>query len=437
MFKKIGDTVKRGITFVTHDIWYIKDDGQKPKRSFLYKLLKAFILTIRNLNGQQINTRASALTYSALLAVVPLLAVLFAISRGFRFQGIVESELFKYFHVQPEFLDTIMSLIDRSLKYAESNVFLGIGLIFLLYMIINLLFKVEASFNSIWGVKKARSLHRKFTDYLALLLIAPLFIVINAGLSVLLNSTMDIQILGVVVSPLMKLVPYLITILLFTFVYMYLPNTKVKFMAALIAGVFAGVGFQLFQMLYISGQILITRYNAIYGSFAALPLLLLWLQLTWFICLFGVQLSFSYQNVNKFSFEHETQNISRRYKDFVYLLIMTLIVKRFDKGQEPYTSDQISENFKIPTGLTNDILYRLQEVGLVVETPADSLIPAFMPAMNIDKLSTSYFFDKLDQFGSEDFYIDTEDEFSNEWQTILTLRDIPRHQQNHILLKDL
>ena len=436
MFKKIGDLIRKLVRFVTHDIWRIDTDAKGQKNGFLYKVIKSFILAIRNVNGQQINTHASALTYSTLLALVPMLAVMFAIARGFNFQNIVESQLFQYFRGQEAAMQTIMSLIDRSLEYAESGVFLGVGVILLLYTVIALLSKVEESFNNIWRTMRSRSFSQKFTDYLALIIIAPLLIVFNAGLSVFLNSTVDQQIIGVVVSPLIKVIPFLITIVLFTFVYIYLPNTKVKFSAALFAGIFAGVAFQLFQYVYISGQIWITKYNAIYGSFAALPLLLLWLQLTWFICLFGVQLSFAYQNVNKYSFEQETDNISRRYKDFVYLLVMTIIVKRFDSGGTAYSADQISEKLRIPTGLISTILRDLKQIGLIVETSSDPLTPAFMPASSVDELNVSNFFDRIDRAGTEDFLIDTRQEYKAEWETILALRDIPRSKESRVLLKD-
>jgi membrane protein len=191
-------------------------------------------------------------------------------------------------------------------------------------------------------------------------------------------------------------------------------------------------------MLYINGQIWISKYNAIYGSFAALPLLLLWLQLTWFFVLFGVQLSFAYQNVNKFSFEQETSNISRRYKDFVILMIMTLIVKRFEKGHEPYTADELSEHYKIPTKLTSDTLFFLLEVGLLVETPSENaLVPAYIPSLDIAHITVAYIFEKIDRYGSEDFMIDTDIEFCNEWNTILDIGNFSKLDSGRKLLKDL
>lgn len=439
MIEKIKNLITRTIRFLSYDIWRVNKKDKSTKTINFYNIVKAFILAIRNIDGGKLSTRASALTYSTLLSIVPLLAVLFAIARGFGFDKIVKSQLFSYFSGQREMLEEAMSFIDDSIKYAQGGVFVGIGVVLLLYTAINLLSNIEDSFNTIWQVKKGRTYFRMFTDYLALLIITPVFLICNAGITILLNATAEQQyILGLVISPIAKIIPFLITILLFTILNIYIPNTKVKFTSALFGGIFTGIGFQVFQMLYINGQIWISKYNAIYGSFAAIPLLLLWLQLTWFLVLIGVQLSFAFQNVNKYSFEHETSNISRRYRDFVILLIMTIIVKRFEKGEKPYTADELSEHYKIPTKLTGDILFYLQQVGVIIETPSENdLVEAYVPAEDINHISVGFLFKKIDEYGSEDFIIDKEVEFRSEWETTLEMRNLSNQKMDHVLLRDL
>jgi membrane protein len=439
MVEKIKAFINKVIRFLTYDIWRISKRDRSSGRIGLYNIIKAFILTIRNINGEQLFIRASALTYSTLLSIVPLLAVLFAIARGFGFQNIVKSQLFSYFSGQEEALNKATVYVDSSIEYAQGGIFLGIGVVLLLYTVINLLSNVEENFNRIWQLKAGRTYFRMFTDYLALIIIAPIFLICNAGVNILLSATAEHEyLLGLVLNPFMKAVPFLITILLFTILYIYIPNTKVRFTGALLGGAFTGICFQIFQVLYINGQIWISKYNAIYGSFAALPLLLLWLQLTWFFVLFGVQLSFAYQNVNKFSFEYETSNISRRYKDFVTLLIMTLIVKRFEKGHPPYTADELSEHYKIPTRLTGETLFFLEEVGLLMETPSENdLVPAYIPSIDINHITVAYLFEKTDRYGSEDFVIDKDIEFRSEWDTIAGLREINKQKNGNKLLKDL
>lgn len=442
--KKLYLRVKRlvldTIRFFTYDIWRIHSLDSSVRRVGLYNLLKSCILAVRNIKGAQLNIRAGALTYSTLLSIVPVLAVLFAIARGFGFQNIVQSELFRYFSGQKDLLQQAMSFIDQSLEYARGGIFLGIGLVLLLYTVFSLFSKIESNFNDIWQIKRKRPYMRQFTDYLALMLIAPIFLICNTGFSILLGTAVGkAQILSWAIAPVASAIPYLITIGLFVFIYMYVPNTKVRFSSALFAGICAGILFQVFQTLYVSGQIWISKYNAIYGSFAALPLLLLWLQLSWFICLFGAELAFAHQNVSKFDFEQETKNISRRYRDFTLLTIMHLIVQRFEQGEKPYTADAISERYRIPTQLTADTLDVLLKVGLIAETPAeeDKVIPAYIPAMDINRLSVGYLFDKIDTYGSENFRIDIKNDFGREWQTILQVRETMRGTEDSRLIKDL
>ena len=436
MISKLKQKINKAIKFLSYDIWRINKDDTSSSRFNIYNIIKTFILTYRNIDASQLNTRASALTYNTFLSVVPLLAVLFAIARGFGFQNILKSQLFDYFQGQNQALEKAMLFVDKSLEYASGGIFLGVGIVMLLYTVINLLSGIEGTFNIIWGVKEGRTYYRQFTDYTALFIIVPIFIVCNAGLTLFLNSSLEYQIIGTLVSPVIKVVPFIITIFLFTFLYIYIPNTKVKFFSGLFGGIFAGIAFQVFQIIYISGQIWISKYNAIYGSFAALPLLLLWMQLSWFICLIGLQLSFSFQNVKKFSFEREIKTISKRYKDFLLLLISTLIVKRFEKGEEPYTADELSDKYKIPTQLTSDMLYFLHQIGVIVSTPTkDEKVVAYIPSIDINKITVGYLFEKADLFGSEDFQIDVVEEFKEEWNIIVNLRIIDANKD--ILIKDI
>lgn len=218
-----------------------------------------------------------------------------------------------------------------------------------------------------------------------------------------------------------------------------MPNTKVKFVYALIAGFVAGTALQIFQIVYISGMLWITKYNAIYGSFAALPLLLLWLQLSWNIVLMGVELSFSLQNIRKFYFEKETENISRRYNDFFTILITSLIAKRFASEQLPLTVNEISEKNSIPLRLTNQIIDLLQDLQVISPTPSeeDDEIMAFQPAFDINLLSVKMLISKIDSYGSENFRIDKDVEYSSHWDALMLSRKSMYSLDEDQLLKDL
>lgn len=154
----------------------------------------------------------------------------------------------------------------------------------------------------------------------------------------------------VLLAPLMKflvrLVPFILTWAMFTGLFVFMPNTKVKLKYAIIPGIIAGTAFQAFQYLYIGSQIWVSRYNAIYGSFAAIPMFLLWAQISWGICLYGAELCYVAQNLRNYSFSKETANISRRYHDFLCILIMSLICKRFETEETPYTAETLSDEHK-------------------------------------------------------------------------------------------
>ena len=236
----------------------------------------------------------------------------------------------------------------------------------------------------------------------------------------------------------LDIVPFALIILLFTVLYLVIPNTKVKFHNAFIAGIVAGVTFQFVQMLYLSGQIWITRYNAIYGTFAAIPLMLLWIQLSWFITLIGAELSYAAQNVRNFSFEKETKNISRRYKDFFTLIIASEVVQRFANEHRPY-GRRLSVRCQVPPRLTHIILDELVELNVLSPTSlaSDERVVAFQPAVDINLISVNYVLSKIDSKGSEDFLVDTDNKFHAHWEALIASRSSLYEGKHDLLLKDL
>ncbi len=443
-FSKIKKKVSNLIEFLTYDIWRLDSRHLSGKRNIFYNGVKALIMTVRNSLDLQLNVRAASLTYRTLLSLVPGLAVLFAVSRGFGLQNIIQSQLFTYFPGQKEVLTQVTEFIDNSLQHAQGGVFAGVGVIVLLYTIFILFSDIENNFNTIWQLSKGRSIQRRISDYFALIIIMPVFLILNSGLSLMISSSTVYfdafsYILNPLVTQVLNILPFLITILVLTLLYKFMPNTKVKFMNAFIAAVVAGTAYQIFQIVYISGQLWITKYNAIYGSFAALPLLLLWLQLSWNIVLMGVELSFSLQNIRKFYFEKETKNISRRYNDFFTILITSLIAKRFATEKLPLTADEISEKHAIPIRLTNQIIDLLQDLQIITPTPwsEDEEIMAFQPAFDINLMSVKSLMDKVDTYGSEDFRIDTDTKFKSQWEALMNSRKSLYNIEGDVLLKDL
>lgn len=439
MKKKITDIWK----FLTYDIWRITEDEVTRTKFSLYNIIKTLYLCINRFTKDRLANKASALTYSTLLAIVPILAILFAIARGFGFDNLMEHQIRSGLAGNVETTETILSFVDSYLSQTKSGVFIGVGLVMLLWTVTNLITNIEITFNRIWQIKKARSVYRKITDYFSMLLLMPILIVVSGGLSIFVSTMLkemeNFELLAPILKFLIRLIPFVLTWLMFTGLYMFMPNTKVKFKHAIVAGILAGTAYQAFQFLYINSQLWVTKYNAIYGSFAALPMFLLWLQISWTICLFGAELTYAGQNVRNFSFDQDTRNISRRYRDFISILIMSLIAKRFEKNELPYTAVQISEKYQIPIRLTNQILYQLQEINLIHETITDQKSEeiGYQPSIDINQLNVAVVIDRLDTYGSENFKIDKDEEFSDEWKILTESREEYYKKASKVLLKDL
>ncbi|NDW11382.1 YihY/virulence factor BrkB family protein [Bacteroides sp. 214] len=439
--------MKKHITFLweflTEDIWRVTKHDVTSKRFSLYNVIKVIYLTANRFVNDKVSSKASALTYNTLLAIVPILAILFAITRGFGFSNLVESHLVSFFGGVNETTETLLSFVDSYLSQTKSGIFIGIGLALLFWTVLNLISNIESTFNHIWNIKKERSMHRKITDYFSMLLFIPILLVLSSGVSIItgtiLKQVEEYVMLAPFIKFLVKSIPYVLVWFMFTALYIFMPNTKVKFKHAFLAGVIAGTVFQIFQFLYISGQIWVTRYNAIYGGFAAIPLLLLWLQMSWTICLFGVELAYASQNIHSYSFDKDIRNISRRYKDFICILIMSLITKRFAANKTPYSANELSEQHKIPINLVQQTLFLLLEINLIHEvmTDAKSDEITYQPSMDTDKLDIATLMNRIESHGSEEFRIEYNPEFKGEWEAMLNLKEDYYRKASNILLKDL
>lgn len=435
--------VKQAKKFLLEDIWRVTDDEVSKKRGMIYNAIKIATLSVREFTQGRVINKASALTYSTLLAIIPTLAILFAIARGFGFANLLESQFRSGLGGEAsQAAEIVLSFIDSYLSHAKSGIFVGVGLIMLFYTVLLLTYNMERTFNSIWQVKKPRSLYRKVTDYFSMILILPLLVMLSSGLSIFISTMVknmeEFVLLAPIVKFLVRSIPFIITWSMFTALYIFMPNTTVKFKYAVGPGILAGTAFQTFQYLYIGTQIWISRYNAIYGSFAAIPMFLLWAQISWSICLYGVQLCYVAQNLRNFSFSKETENISRRYHDFLCILIMSLICKRFKTEQSPYTAESLSDEHKIPIRLTKNILYELQDLHMICETQEEDEDNSvgYLPSVDINCMDVAMLLSRLDTAGSEAFKIDRE-RYNVPWEALNKAREEYYENTGKILLKDL
>ena len=431
------------IKFFQTDIWRINQGDVSPVKFLLLEIAKKLLLAIRFFTTKGVLQKASALTYSTLLAIVPITAVVFAIARGFGYSKYIEVWFRDAFESQPQVAEVIIGFVNSYLVHTKSGVFLGIGLIFMLYTVLMLVSNVEDAFNEIWQVKKPRSIFRTFTDYLAMFFLFPIIIVLTSGISIFMatiaSSMPDFLLLGPTLRFLIDLIPYVLMSGMFMALYIFMPNTHVKPINALFPGILAGFAMQGLQIFYIHSQIFLSSYNAIYGSFAALPLFMLWVQISWTICLFGAELCYTNQNLDYYDYDANTGEISHRYKMLLNALIISRICKRFASGQRPLTALEISGETNIPIRIVNDLLYEQIAAGLIIEITSDEKgeISRFMPAEDIKNLTLGTMIDRLESHGSWKIDLDVSNLFSEKWGRAMELRSTYLHDARDILLQDL
>lgn len=435
--------MKRLIQFLKVNMWRIDDDKLPPVKRVLFAVFKTAYLAVRFFTAKRVMTQASALTYSTLLAIVPILAVVFAIARGFGYNKYIEVWFRNAFSSQPQVSEVIIGFVNSYLVHTKSGIFLGVGLIFMLYTVMMLVSNIEQTFNEIWQVKKKRSIFRTVTDYLAMFFLFPILIVVSSGLSLFLatvaSSLPDFLLLGTAVRLLIDVSPYLLMSLVFVSLYVFMPNTHVKVKNAIVPGILAGIAMQLVQFFYIHSQLWVTGYNAIYGSFAALPLFMLWVQISWTICLFGAELTYTSQNLDYYDYDAHTDDISHRYQLMLSALLMSRICRRFADGRRAPMADELREETGVPVRIVNDLLYRLIEARLLIEVSTDEkgVSSTFVPAESLENLNVGVMIDRLEAQGRWQIDLPVSRLMSAQWAKAIVMRGSYLSQLRDIRLEDL
>jgi membrane protein len=412
---KYPNMLKKIRKFIKEEIWNTSLSEKSRRYSFFIRQARIILLSFRGFLEDRVSMRASALTFYTLLSLVPIVAMGFGVAKGFGFQTRLEEFIMEEFKGQEEVLNWVIDLSYNVLEGVQGGLLAGIGLVILIWSVMQVLTNIENSFNAIWQIRKPRNFFRKLADYLSIMLIAPFLIILSSSVMVYITtrvqtaseSVIMFQMVTPALESMLKFIPYTLIWLVFTLVYMIMPNTKVKFKYALIAGIIAGSLFQVVQWGYFHFQIGVSKYSAIYGTFAALPLFLVWLQLSWLIVLLGAEISFAYQNVGKYELEAESLQISNHNKRVLSFLIIHRIVKNFEEGKDPLTSSDIGENLGIPIRLVREILYELTLAKIVVETVTDSpKEKGYQPGIDINKITMQFVIERLDDLGSDKLVFD-------------------------------
>lgn len=431
--------------FLTHDIWRMTNEDVKGFRLWLINALKASYLSIRFFTTHRTMERASALTYYTLLALVPSIALLLGLGRGFGLQDIVTYSLEQNLQGQEAIVEYISAFADAYLLQAKSSVIVGVGIVMLLYVVYSLINNVENVLNEIWQQKQGRSTLRKLTDYISIIVLLPVSLTVITGGQIFLQTYIKTDLihysheLSQSLLAVLRWVPYLMTILMLTFIYIVIPNCKVKFRHAFAAALIAGSAFMAFQWIYISGQIWVTKYNAVYGSFAALPLFLLWIQTAWIICLYGAELSYASQNIQNYNFLNEARSLSRQDRDFLLTLVAAHVYRRFSLHLEAPTTGQIGHDLHLPSRLTSELVTQLADLNVIRESvSADANADNnWTIGFDSDKFSVASLADLLATSGRHLLKVDHRQAFVAEWKTFAAMHQAAYNEGQSLLLRDI
>ena len=429
------------ITFFT-DTVFRKGAGEyrNPVARWAVRQYKLLFYTVQGLSSHGTMVRSAALTFYTLMSLVPVVALVFAVVKGFGLAEGLEQNLYEVLPQSPEVIDYVVGFAQKALARTQGGWVALVGVLTLFWAVIKVFGSIEDAFNNIWEVRSTRSAARKYGDYIAVVVVAPILWVISSSM-----GNYAAEILGVAGSPALEVLSragsLVVAWVMFPFIYVVLPSTKVRFTAALTAGVVAGTAFVLFQWGYVYLQRWMTSYNAIYGSFAALPLFLLWMQISWEILLLGGELSFAYQNVARFDEERESLLVSYDCRRKLMVGVMLLVSRAFRDGRGAVSFSEIRDRLDVPTRIMNNILYTLVQARMLSEirTEGTDYDLEYAPARDI---STLRVYDILSAVDSHGFGRDTIDMRSNRElrrcaEVVERLKDVTRASTENVLLTEL
>ncbi len=387
-------------------IWSIDEHKLRPMQRWWLRVTKRIFIAVECINKNNIMSYASALTYSSMLAAIPVLAIIFGISRGFGFGSYLEDKLHDSLQVGPELTDKVIEFVNSYLEHTQEGVVIGVGLIVLLYTLVSLTSNIETAFNTIWYAPSSRNIYRRVLDYLSIFVLVPVVIVFTGGVNLTLAAIRghfpDYQFVNDTVEWTIRVSPTLLACAAFVLLFRFMPNADVKWKSVFVPGIATGILFMTVQYLYFHYQIKLSSYNAIYGSFAAIPLFMLWVHISWCLCLIGAQLCYARQCLDDYAFERSSMELSRRYRDSLTLLLMCRICKRFASGGTSFTARTLSRDTHLPETIVQILLNELVSMQLLAEVYDESgKHREFLPAIDINRITVSTVMRRIDSHGAE------------------------------------
>ncbi len=368
----------------------------KRIESFSWRFFSILRATIYGFINDQCYLKASALTYYTLLSIVPMLAVAFGFAKGFGFEENLRKIVSQVFKDQPDVSERVIQFAYSLLAHTEGGLIAGVGVIFLLWTAVSLMSSIEDALNQIGKVSRPRSLTRRFSDYLATMLLAPFFFVIASSATILAATFLTritqqhafYDAFSPLILFLLHLFPYFSITIIIACIYLFLPNRRLKIRYALFAALVAAAAYQFIQWVYIQFQIGVSSYGAIYGSFAAIPLFFIWVHTSWLIVLAGAELAFHTEyegGAHLIGFDEDSVGLVP--KRIVWLRIVTLFIEAYEGRAGSLTIQQIANGIGAPYSLAQQMVNDLVKAGILVEIYTDSSDPAFHPAHAIQHLT--------------------------------------------------
>ena len=427
-------------------IWHTPLSEIPKGKTVIIKQLRIIILAARGFLNNKVQIRAASLTLFSLLSVIPIIAIAFAIAKGFGLDQNLESLITEELQGHQDILNWLLQNARSAIDETRGGYIAGVGMLILFWSVMSLLGHVEDTFNHIWHIRDSRTWYRKFTDYLTIMLIAPVFVILSSSMSVFISSYLAefmskaaiLDYFKPLVTFMLKLSPYFLVWVTLTIFYLIMPNTKVNFVPAMVSGIIVGTALQVLQYFYIDLQFGITKLNAIYGSFAAVPLFIIWLQYSWLTILLGAELAFANQNISNYEFEAEALGMSAYHKKAISLIIMNIVIKKFSTGEHPVTASDIATQLKVPIRLVRELLQDLKEVYLVSEVNENvKRERAYQPALDIGKITVSYVLSKIEKHGVEQFFLEKNQDYEKVISMLEKFDSLIIESNSNILVKNL
>lgn len=408
--------------FFKRDIWLHKPESRI--RRFGYHVLRMGVLTVEGSIRSDVFLLAAALTYQVVFALVPLLAVVLSMFKGFGglsgVSGKAKDYLLRY--ITPEVGDKLVTTIDSFIGNINAAAIGVVGFLALVYTALSLMQTVEKTFNKIWGIKSPRPFFRRLMVYWTMLTVSPILLVASVAMTTFVQSnglyawlTKNVPYFG---AATLTLTPFVFAWVLFTGVYLFMPNTRVQLRSAFIGALVAGTTWEAMKSLYVWYNTKVVTAYAFYGSLGSVPIFLLWIYLSWIIVLFGAEVAFAAQHVETYKREIDSVKVSHADRERLSLVVAILCVKPFESGQPPPTADAIASSMNAPVRVVHDILYELASKGILREVGlGGSKDPGYLPARNPEQLTARDVLQAVRSFGDE-YALPAGDEASEAYRLI-------------------